>query len=450
MKRGADRGCCGKIKKNGHSFVNFPLLPYARRRSRLAGLLPAVAVVYPLLVPNSAHADYYLHFWENQHRPNQDFRIVPEISLFSTSQNYDATGASVVPTGLASYTRIQTDVLAGFGISSRLTVWGRAGWANINVDHSTVGGKSFGLTDQSLGAVFRLFESSGNKSGTAEGFSLDLQAQVDLPAYSNNSAATTGVPFHGDGSIDMTGGAFLNVPFAQTKQSYWLVSAGAGFTYRTGGFSQAIPWSGTLRYSRMGEGLIFGASVFGLQSLNTDLSNPTTRSPVAAGGSDMVNAINPSLLTIRAQLGYQFNPLLGLQFTAFQSVSGTNAPSTRSYMVGLIYHLEQTHPGGNPTRMSGPEYGRSNQGLITYTFDAKVLKANDRLNLVKIDKGSQDGVAVGQIFDIFSVKKDGSIVEAIARAKCQSVSSGEAVLNVVEYFKEVWIEEGFIVKKPVQ
>ena len=428
----------------------------AQRRtssSRLADLLPIAAAVAPFFAsPTTAHADFYLHFWENQHRPSQDFQLLPEVSLFSSSQNYDLAGAQGAPVDFLGYTRIQTDVTVSYGASPRLTVWGRAGWANIDVDHTTLGGKSFGLTDQSLGAVFRLFESGGAKPGPIdrEGVSLDFQGQVDLPAYSNNSAATNGVPFHGDGSIDMTGGVFLNVPFARTKASYWMANGGAGFTYRTGGFSQAVPWSVMVRYGRTVDGLTFSAGAFGLQSLNTDVTHLTAPSAEAAGGSNMVNAINPSLLTARVQVGYQFNPQLGVQLTAFQSVSGINAPVTRSYLVGLIYHLEQAHSSGNPSRMSGPEYGRSNQGLVTYTFDAKVLKSNDRLNLVKIDKGSQDGVSVGQIFDIFSVKKDGSIIEAVARAKCQSVSGGEAVLNVVEYFKEVWIEEGFIVKKPVQ
>ena len=57
---------------------------------------------------------------------------------------------------------------------------------------------------------------------------------------------------------------------------------------------------------------------------------------------------------------------------------------------------------------------------------------------------------VGQLFDIFSVKPNGQIGDAVARAKVTSVKNDEAALTITEYFKEVLINEGFIAKRLVQ
>ena len=92
-------------------------------------------------------------------------------------------------------------------------------------------------------------------------------------------------------------------------------------------------------------------------------------------------------------------------------------------------------------------YNKANQGIQDYSLEATVTKANDRLNLVKIDKGSIDGVEKGQVFDIFSVRSDGRAAEAVARAQVTSVKSDEAALTIIEYFKEKNINEGFIAKR---
>jgi hypothetical protein len=109
---------------------------------------------------------------------------------------------------------------------------------------------------------------------------------------------------------------------------------------------------------------------------------------------------------------------------------------------------------GNPQRkrpdqISNQDYGRGNQGFVTYGLEAKVLRANDRLNLIKIDKGLNDGVEMGQQFDIFPVLQNGKIGEPIARAQVTAVRAQEAALAVTEYFQEILIEEGYIARTPM-
>ncbi|MGC4121511.1 MAG: hypothetical protein QM765_44435 [Myxococcales bacterium] len=65
------------------------------------------------------------------------------------------------------------------------------------------------------------------------------------------------------------------------------------------------------------------------------------------------------------------------------------------------------------------------------------------MNLVKLNKGSKDGVAAEQEFDLFSMAPDGSPLAPVARAKVISVTEDEAALQITQYFKQVWIDEGF-------
>src|SRR5205814_792890 len=107
-------------------------------------------------------------------------------------------------------------------------------------------------------------------------------------------------------------------------------------------------------------------------------------------------------------------------------------------------------PGhAKPADLTPDQYGHSNQGFVNYSFEGHVSRVNDKLNMFKVDKGHVNGVEVGQTLDVFAVGKDGIIGEAIARAKVTSVKSDESVLKIVEYYKEKWIEEGFIVKRPL-
>lgn len=103
-----------------------------------------------------------------------------------------------------------------------------------------------------------------------------------------------------------------------------------------------------------------------------------------------------------------------------------------------------------PSDMSPEEYGKPNQGFIKYEFQAAVTKVNDQAHMLKIDKGYAQGVKQGQIFDIFSVEKSGVADEAIARGTVSHVKESEAALKIDEYFREVWIEEGYIAKRPIQ
>jgi hypothetical protein len=192
----------------------------------------------------------------------------------------------------------------------------------------------------------------------------------------------------------------------------------------------------------------------GLLSLQTHLpagfgGNGLT-SFAGTGGSFAADVINPSITTLRAQAGYGLSHDFLASVTLTQTVWGRSAPNGFSMALGVQKFFGVPAPERNRLKISAEQYGKANQGFVEYAFSAKVLRVNDRLNLVKINKGKQDGVEVGEIFDLFTPKPDGSAGEPIARAKVTAVKIDEAALSITEYFKQVWIEEGFIAKRPLQ
>jgi hypothetical protein len=155
--------------------------------------------------------------------------------------------------------------------------------------------------------------------------------------------------------------------------------------------------------------------------------------------------VNPSLITVRGQVGYQTNTELAFFIAGDQAIWGKNSPAGLNISAGLEMRIGKTEvPGG---RDAVSDLDALKHGFVRYGIEAQVLRANDRLNLVKINKGSTDGVAVGQTFDIFSLRPDGKTGDVVARGKISAVHDSEAAITVTEYYLEVWIDEGFVVRR---
>ncbi|MEK6706490.1 MAG: hypothetical protein AABZ06_11960 [Bdellovibrionota bacterium] len=400
------------------------------------------------IAPSTALGDFSLHHWENEYVPWQSADISGQVGYYTTSENFDSSGSLMLPSGLDRYKRVQTDLTLAYGVTKQFSIFARMGWENIRLDHNTRGGAAYGFGDQSIGWTYRALENLGGSGGKPYGTSLDVQIQMDFPTYNNKESETNITPYLGDGSTDLTAGAFLTWPFAQTAERIFMLTSGAGYTYRTAGFSSAIPWSVSALLKPTKKGFSAGASVLGVHSLGTDnttiLSGSSTNSS-GTGGSFITNAINPVLITVRGEIGYQLKHNLALSLSLSRSVIGQYSPSGTMIAAGIKSSFGDSRPA-----VSEFEYKKLNKGFLNYSLEGRVLRANDRLQLVKIDKGSQDGVEVGQVFDIFTLQQNGVAGESIARAQVTGVKSDEAALRVTEYFQEVLIDEGFVVKRLIQ
>jgi hypothetical protein len=405
-----------------------------------------------------ARADFFIHSWDNHHTNAKLLDVGADVMWYRTTSNFDSTGSSFEPSGLGSYQRIILDLNAIYGITSKLSIYGRLDWEMSKVDSTNTSaftGTGYGFGDQTVGLNYRIYE----KPHTA---AIDLQGQIDFPTYSNTAAPANGTeatnaPNLGDASVDVTGGAFLTYLLADKAENDVKFIGGVGYTYRGSSFSAAVPWSAQVALQPKREGFVAQVGGFGVQSLNTD-SHPnnsillnTSSGSLGTGGSYITNAINPSQATLRGLAGWRTRDDLQFNVSVAQCVWGHEAPNGLTLAFGFQTHFGEEKDTGpqDPALQSTVKYGHSNKGYVNYGLEAKVLRANDRFQLVKIDKGLDHGVQIGDTFDIFMTNADGSVGSAVARGRVTSAKGSEAAIRIEEYFKEVWIEEGFTARRPI-
>jgi len=411
------------------------------KKVSLAGLVAALTFLH---IPG-ALGEFYTQQWESQWTGPKAYTLEVSGHLFSTTSNFAADGTITPVSHLTSYQRIFGTVQGRVGLSSKLSLFGKLQWARAAYDlsTSTVSSTAFGLADQSAGLSFRAYQD--------DSFALDLQVQGDFPLYSNSSAQAAQLPFLGDGSMDLTSGAFLTLFLNDPGSRRWFLKGGAGFTYRTSQFSASIPWSASIGTETILGGVYASVGAHGFLSMKND-PNATTAASTrtdsnASGGSYFINAVNPSIASFRGAIGYQFTPVVGFEASTSVPIWGQAAPQGMTLGGALRF---QSTPDSRSRN-----YSHSNRGLVTYRSagrdsDAKIVKTNEALRQVKIDRGSTDGVENQQTWDIFLTRKDGIPGAAVARAKVIQVDSSTATLQILEYFKEVWIEEGFVARRPIE
>ncbi len=389
-----------------------------------------------------ARADFVTHFWERHRETRGAILLSIQPRAYSTTANFDGYGNRAAAPGLQSLWNFEGDALFEAGITHWLTIYARATWALRPLSSTGRNGTNYWFGDQTAGANFKILELFGGYT------QVSLQAQADLPLYSNAVADSSILPYMGDGSFDFTGGLFVAQKIATFGGYVLAASGGAGFTYRTSGFSMAIPWSVGLEIAPYKIGVFASLDALGNGSLRTDAyaSQPSMRPSAGTGGSFLANAINPTLLTAQLKLGFQFTPGFAIWLGGSQAVWGQNAAS--GWMAGAGFDLRLgSIEGKHPEELKTPQLNTSNTGLVSYDLQAKVTSYNDPLHLIQINLGTDRSVEIGQVFDIFILKADLSPGDVIARAKVTAVKDQESALEIQEYFREAWIEKGFIARR---
>jgi hypothetical protein len=411
------------------------------------------------LIPHLTHAHTMLRPFQNRTASHSGVFLEPRVGFFSTSENFNESGNRIAVADQVTVTRISLDVNLTYGVTDDWFLFGRLSALSNRISNPSGTGErsAFNLSDQLIGSSYRVLSDSG--------LSLNVQGELTIPAYSNESAALAGSPYMGDGSLDVTGGLFAEIPV--DSEGELLVELGGGYTHRSKGFSGAIPWTALFKRDPIQSGFLFEAGMLGQISLKTD-ADATRSSLLAAsaadraqgagmpGGSDgsyLLQGINPAFLMIAGKAGFKSRAGHGFYASAAYPVSGSNVPFGISVMAGALFDLSA------PPAVAG-ETGPPRQGahsrpasrvLLTperrfrsYDLEAKVTSYNDSLFLLKINKGAADMVENGQLFDIFSGK------EPIARAQVSHVRADEAALTVLEYYQDTWIEKGSIARRVVR
>jgi len=419
-------------------------------------ILLRTAAIAAILAPlSSAFATSPFRFENRRENPGA-FRLLPEIGSLSTDENYDYAGVKTSVTGLNSYKKMTFDLTGVYGVNPKLSVFGRLAMSSVSYETTSLTGSGSGLSEQGLGANYRLF--------SFDRATIDGQFQMDIPLYDNVSArsSTPRQPLRGDGTLDLTFAAFGTLPINKGSSTRLFLLGGLGYTIRNNSYSAALPYQ--LQFVGIPEktGLLYRIGFHGFKSMTTNTggtadfspqsqSTPGTVDPQDAGRSLIVDALSSSYMQLRATLGYQWSPIGDQVFlTYLMPMSGVSTAAITGILVGAQFRWP-----GDATTASSSSYSPSSNTEpetsakpgLTYDIEARVKQVNDRLNLVKIDKGESEGIEKGDVIDVYRTNADGTQGDLIARGVVTSVTETEAAVNLRQYKKEVWVQAGFIARR---
>lgn len=410
----------------------------------------AVFLTLSVVTPSAIASSYipWEHFRDDYGRA----RLIPEVMLISTSQNYDTAGTKVTPTDtttgetLKSYSQTLLNLTGTYGISPTLTMYARLQFAKANYTTGTtlnLSGNTSSLRDQTLGIAARVWK---NRE-TLHAF--DLQAEITFPAYDPVTQRASTSMLSGDGTRNMTFGGFYVYPFSMKADRQMYAEVGLGYTSRNLGFSAFAPYRADFISRATQEGLGFRAGLVGIKSLKSDpaadpnLGTPATTAVaqnaafIDGGASFMVNALNSSYTALHGALSYRFNPQTELRGTFATALKGTSTAAWSSFGAQMEWRF-----GSAQKTIANPKKGPTSYGLV-----GRVKQVNDALSILRADIGEASGVAVGNLFSVFSVKEDGNAEDLVAVAQVTHIRTDESVLKIKHFQKQVLIQPGFIVKR---
>lgn len=436
------------------------------RRSTLSSALGLSSGLYlscALFFTHTAQATSLFRFENRRENPGA-LRLLPEIDSLSTTDNYDYSGTKAAVPGLTSYKKMVLDLTGVYGVSRKLSVFGRISMATVSYETTSLTASGSGLTEQGLGANYRIWESeAGHRSdgGILRGKSIDAQFQLDLPIYDNVSARTSSPrqPLLGDGTLDLTFAGFGTMPLNQGGGTRLFLIGGLGLSIRNNSHSKAIPYQLQAVGLPEQSGFLYRLGFHGYKSLAANTGGAADFSPQSqtspgnvdsrdAGGSLIVDALNSSYMHLRATLGYQWGVGDQVYLTYLMPMSGNSTAAITGILVGAQFRFPgQYTPSFTPTETTPAPANQAVRPKLSYDIAARVKQANDRLNLIKIDKGDIDGIEKGNVIDVYRTHPDGTQGDLVARGVVTGVSENEAVVNLRQYKKEVWVQPGFIARR---
>jgi hypothetical protein len=360
-------------------------------------------------------------------------------TYYDSTKNLDSTDNPTLLPNAGHVRSIHGNLHLSYGIIENLTVFSNLEYINNYIENSQLslqnaggpGDAEVGIRVGSKDIPVRLFA--------------DLSVQ--LPMYSRLSAADwakmtlKSTAPQGTGVMELKAFGTLEFPVTPT----FFLGATAGYTKRGNAFSDLFNYAAYIKYEKP-RGLFAKLGVLGATSIFEDKYTGRVvddRAATVLGGSFMYNSINPSFIKADALLGTYITE------DSFVSVGGQYEVSGKNISQGPLGLVAVGVNFGGKSKDSG--YTHSNKGFQQYYFAAQVVQVNSGLNLVLIDKGRSDGVVLDEYLDLFEPdQSDGSFGETIARAKVTEVGPTRSKLKVLEFYKETFLEEGIVVRRPVR
>lgn len=393
---------------------------------------------------------------ENWLLPEGGYQISLDGSyLFSTS-NFDNTGFQYTPAGMLNIKAYPMRLHAGFGFSPSWSIFGQFSTNNVTATNSNgiASTNIFGLGDGFLATRINLF-----KQKYWEALS---ELAWTFPLYGSQSG---GRPPLGDQTNDLS--AMLR---ASVMPLNWLrLSTGIGYTLRTAGLSNELPYFFRGDARMPSEKLNFLSTFLEYKitsSLKTDATTITgSRLNLIPGGSLLYKGVNSSKNLFGGGIGANLDKqkeweIVGSIHTTFY---GEYTAKSNIYSLGIAYRpnvnthttykeetddREITNPDEeSPKHMAVSKRPFKASNVFEYDQSARVEKASSKGNFLKISSGKVSGIRVGDQFHIFPPNTN-ETSDAIALAEVVALRGNTAFLKVKELLgTRERINEGSLAKR---
>lgn len=378
---------------------------------------------------------------EELNRDYKEFQLSFHGSMYKTRDNFSSNRLEEsLPPGNA-YTLFKETTSASFGFNENLSLFINAdfGYSEMKTPLYTNTNSSFG--DSELG--LRWFPKFEFLNFMFEfGSVLPLYARGSADQWSTVGRETSSVV--GNGTVEPW--VFFSPEF-NLGNNFWL-ELGGGAKYRSSGFSNLYLANISLEYKTPKNFFMRLSAKYFDTAMEDQYSNQTLnceRSTQRMGGSLLFNSINPTLLAASLSTGYYLGEKSFISAEYSQDIWGKNTSSGFSASLGLGFHF------GHDDRMSTLPLKKS-EPFRQYSTSARIIRLNQKMNLITIDKGSSYGFKNGEVLHIFKVDSTtdpSDYGNFITSARIIDVESSRSTLQIVDIYDLNQIKEGFVVRKPL-
>lgn len=369
-------------------------------------------------------------------------------TYFQTKENYDKTGAVVSPAPLQKINYTDFRFHLGYGFAPKVSLFAQVDGRNVfmkNMPGSLVADASnTGAGDIFLGLRWLVYRSRASDrvyptEWTPDSWMAVAEGTWAFPLYDR---ATYGKPPLGEQSNDFTGLGRL----AWYANDWLALSGSLGYTYRTAAYSAAIPWNLRADFTLTDHsGWRFFADLQSSEGMTKSpyLANPSQPDPIP-DGSLLFKSDSPTLRTAYLGaakiLGKEWEAVAAGVFTA----SGVAAAKGVGLALGIVwrpyqvpeikyqeYHQQQLE------RIQNEKASYRKKIVTHYGMSATILKVSGQGNYFKIAYGLNDGLKVGDNFQIFPPDDmSGTPRRPLAISRIVVVHPGESFLRVEQKLNE--------------
>lgn len=393
-----------------------------------------------LMDETESSAQQLIHPWRSYDLNETGLQLGARIHYLGSDSNWGITGQTIRPENYY-YQRLGSDLTLSAPWNDSWAFFARLSFSGVEGASAEANSSGLGFADQTIGVQYRFVGPWNLK--------IRPQIQADFPLYHSSPSDRS----LGDGTLDLTTGLFISYPVPLRWQTQVELEAGTGFTYRTAFYSAEVPWQLGLKIKVEKLSIQVQTGLLGLASLKTD---PHTYSPqyfrenLGTDRSLFSGAMNPSWMQAYLQLGYQLPNQMNLNFAIHHAIWGQMAPQFTGFSAAFQIPLLGNEPEKAPPLSPIMEQSLSQSQKEIHLeerleLQAKVIKSNERFNLIKIDRGQKDGVKLGDHFQIFSPFD--LTHQPIALAKVTHLKVDQSALEIIEYFKDQWASEGNLAKR---